>query len=195
MRKVCSACKKEKSIDDFHKCSSKKDGRQSFCIECSCERKADWRKNNKDRASETSARWYRNNKEKKDEQSSRWRKNNKDKVSKIYARWCEKNKEKKAETRHSWGIDNRDRLARNQARYRASKLRASVDFGNKGCISIFYRERDWISSVLNKKYHVDHVVPLQGENVCGLHVETNLRIIPASHNISKSNKLKEKAYA
>lgn len=38
------------------------------------------------------------------------------------------------------------------------------------------------------KYHVDHVIPLQGNLVSGLHVQNNLQIIPWLDNIRKKNK-------
>lgn len=38
-----------------------------------------------------------------------------------------------------------------------------------------------------KRWQVDHIIPLYGHNVCGLHVSTNLRIISKQSNQAKSN--------
>jgi len=44
------------------------------------------------------------------------------------------------------------------------------------------------TKVLGVQFHVDHVLPLQGQYVSGLHVPTNLQVIPWRDNVAKANK-------
>lgn len=38
-------------------------------------------------------------------------------------------------------------------------------------------------------WHVDHMIPLQAKNACGLHCAHNLQVIPSRLNIAKSNRM------
>ena len=37
-------------------------------------------------------------------------------------------------------------------------------------------------------WHIDHIIPLQGETVCGLHIHTNMQLLPARVNWLKKNR-------
>jgi len=64
---------------------------------------------------------------------------------------------------------------------RATKLQRTAPWADLKAIKEFY---------LNcpKGYHVDHIVPLQGTNVSGLHVLNNLQYLTATQNLKKGNK-------
>jgi hypothetical protein len=67
------------------------------------------------------------------------------------------------------------------AERRARKVSATPDWADKEKIKEIYRN-------CPEGYQVDHIIPLKGEKVCGLHVENNLQYLTESDNIKKSNK-------
>lgn len=95
--------------------------------------------------------------------------------------------------KRNWKSRNKDLVNASTAKRRASKLNATpkwLNSGHKAEIEGLYLYAQ-IFSQIGEQLHVDHIVPLQGENVCGLHAPWNLQVIPASENLSKSNKLIE----
>lgn len=51
-----------------------------------------------------------------------------------------------------------------------------------------YADAKTMSEITGEPWHVDHIVPLQGKTVSGLHVHYNLQILPGAENLQKHNK-------
>lgn len=86
---------------------------------------------------------------------------------------------------------NSDAAKRSRKRRSLALVMATPEWADRVAIRNIYIERCEMSCDDGVIYHVDHVVPLQGRNVCGLNVSWNLRIVPAKENLSKRNRFYE----
>jgi hypothetical protein len=75
------------------------------------------------------------------------------------------------------------------ARRRAAILKATPPWVKSWQFIAVYRACVKRTKETGVEHHVDHIVPLRGKRVCGLHVPWNLRVITATENLHKSNKL------
>lgn len=85
---------------------------------------------------------------------------------------------------------NPAKYAVSAAKHRATKLQRTPAWVDADAIWMI--EQAYELAVLRTKlfgfsWHVDHIIPLQGKAVSGLHVPTNLQVIPGLQNIAKNN--------
>jgi len=82
----------------------------------------------------------------------------------------------------NWSKRNRDKMSAYKAKYKANQLNATPPWAD------FDKINTWYAIAQLESKEVDHIVPLQGKNVCGLHVHYNLQLLTKSENCSKGNK-------
>lgn len=102
--------------------------------------------------------------------------------------YYERNKARINEYSRSWAKKNRGKRSAADAARRCAKILRTPVWADMELISEIYKAREKQSKETGVALHVDHIVPLQGDLVCGLHVHQNLRIITAEENLSKYNK-------
>ncbi len=190
--KICGKCKspKEANSDNFGSRKSSRDGLYTWCRECCKNNAATYRIVNDTKVKHDRNEWQRLNPTNARLNRGRWKEKNSDLHKEIQARY--KRSPKSREYQRTRRQNNKPLLAAYKAAYKARKLRASppwLTLDHVKEIHMKYIEAKRRTDFTGVKHHVDHIVPLQNDNVCGLHVPWNLNVIVASINIAKGNRL------
>ncbi len=189
--KECRVCGDVKPVTEFSKRARSKDGLQADCKACCTAYLKEYSKRNRDKINERNRKRYAKNAEKERQRSAQWRKDNPEKRKEVTANYRNQNREKCNKATQKWAKANPDKRNVYDAKRRAAKLNATPSWlTNKHWKEIkkIYGLRSICSLATQIDYHVDHIVPLRGTNVCGLHVPWNLQVITAEENFLKGNK-------
>jgi len=161
--KHCLTCGETKPHSEFSKNRARKDGLNQRCRSC---------------AKKYQDKWYKKNKESQKKRRDQWRINNKERIKQYDAQYRRANR----------GIRNAEKAKR-----RAAKKQATPFWADQAAIKNIYviaaKANEGFSALgINEQLQVDHIVPLQNDVVCGLHVPNNLQLLTALENASKNNK-------
>lgn len=188
--KKCVSCGQEKTLSEYYAHNTAADGFRSDCKEC--------------HKSKHLKRYYANhaaNKERKREQYLRKLEADPQHNAKLYARNREKSlassKQRYLENRAEriakaveWAKNNRGKVNANIKAYKMRKMQACPSWLTEDemfLISEAYELAALRTHLFGFQWHVDHIVPLRGKEVSGLHVPWNLQVIPGVENQRKSN--------
>lgn len=159
--KQCKKCEFYKTKDEFAKSLASSDGLQPVCKICHNITMHQYRKNNREKINALSRKRYFNNPVAQREQIKKYESEN---PSKIRAK---------------------------SAKRRATKLQRTPKWLTElhyKQIQIFYDSATSLTKEFGVEMEVDHIIPLNGELVSGLHVPWNLQVITQRENLSKGNK-------
>lgn len=134
------------------------------------------------------------------ERAAKWRKTNPERVQELHKRAREKRKERWVEFleserkryRKNYTLDPGKYSAKGAAR-RAATLRATPPWCDLGEIVDIYRRAQQLTRETGINHDVDHIIPLRGKTVWGLHIPSNLQILTSSANRKKLNRFTDAA--
>jgi hypothetical protein len=214
--KTCKGCAQIKPLSLFHKHKKMADGHLNFCKVCFYKKaKANRVANPNSRKAEHARKREREGFMTRAEYTAKRNKNpksradvcrdsnikHKDKVTAYRKEYEKVNKDRIAavraarlierrEVKRLWRENNLGLVLADCAKRRAAKLQRTpkwLSLFDKLKMECLYQLAAMRNRESDQKWHVDHIIPLQGANVCGFHVPSNLRVIPAIDNMRKSN--------
>lgn len=192
MTKKCYKCKNTYPLTSYSKDKSRKDGLQSKCRTCGIASNKTWQKQNLSKRNADRVIYNAINKEHVKNIRDTYFNENKERILKLNKDYYDKHPEKRKQYYKTYSQKNPAKILALKNKYRTSKLNRTPVWLSKeqlNEIEQFYKKAEIVTKQTGIKHHVDHIVPLQGKDVSGLHVPWNLQVIPATENLKKRNKI------
>lgn len=168
------------------------------CVVCDAEAVRKSREKDPDKLRERNRQYREANADKQREYAHQYRQANAEKIRQYREANAEKsrqyrevNREKIIERHRQYRQANAPKRLACQRNRDARKLQATPGWFDKAAVEAIYEEAARLSAVTGIEHHVDHIIPLRGRQVCGLHVQNNLMAVPREWNSSKGAKLIE----
>lgn len=150
----------------------------SKCVPCKLESARRYRESRRKILSDKQSCYYYSNHDEIKAKRATYRDENRDTINAYFREYASSNRDK----RNAHHARRRSALIN-----RTPSWLTSDDFQE---IRDLYLAAQMFKMYTGDSYHVDHIIPLQGETVSGLHVPSNLQVIPAKENMVKNNRFK-----
>jgi hypothetical protein len=186
--KTCTKCGEAKPLEEYAKSRIHKDDKRPNCKQCD----AAYYAANKEQKVAAVHQYRRDNRE---AILARRRRNHAAKNPRPQGNHPKHDSHVKAfrKEQRNWRcndhrLKNKPYYAAAASKRRAVARNAEPVWADSALIKLLYTTRQYLTEQTGEEWHIDHAVPLQGRNVCGLHVHFNLRVVPAKFNQAKGNK-------
>ena len=171
--------------------SAKRGAFGNTCLQCNCQRVMQRAKTDRDAYNRRHAEWRANNRAVVAARNKEWAIKNPEAQALIKNRNSKTYRLKHSDKlKASKQLNHATVMAHVRKRQADKLLRTPSWFSNEmqKSIEAKYAIAKWLSLVVGVGYHVDHVVPLRGKLVSGLHVSDNMAVVLGTDNLSKGNK-------
>lgn len=202
MTKTCNNCGETKLLADFYQRAGGVTGQCKKCLIAKVKaryeadpektklRVKQWAEQNADYRKAAAHERYLKNMEREKERGRRHYEKDRQAGIARAAEWRKANPERHKQHMKTRRVDKAARVEIQARRNACKKLRTPPWIDKQAFKPIYQRCKDVIAET-GLPHDVDHIIPLQGETVSGLHVPWNLQILPSSINRAKSNKFQQ----
>ncbi len=175
--RTCRTCEQKKPIAEYQAHSTYKDGISTQCKTCVSEYRKAIRASNIERDRDYSRKYKAKNRKT---------------ILQRSKEYVQANPEKRKATMKAYRQANPEKDAESVRRRQAAKMLRTPKWLTKDDVWMMqeaYHLAKLRTKMFGFSWHVDHIIPLQGATVSGLHVPKNLQVIPWLDNVKKHNRV------